>query len=206
MASMITITGNLGADAERRKAGEHDLAELRVAVTTGWGDRKVTTWWHVEQWGKPAEWIGELRKGAAVTVIGEAYMREWTSKDGKAGTTPTIKAVEVVAHERARGRVWWQAAAAAQAAEATLAAAGVAVATTTTGSRRDTRPKPQRCGRSVTRCPTRPPATGTDTTETRTRLPGRGSLSGRPRQRAQADARHGARHTSALRDAGAARV
>ena len=101
MASMITITGNLGADAERRKAGEHDLAELRVAVTTGWGDRKVTTWWHVEQWGKPAEWIGELRKGAAVTVIGEAYMREWTSKDGKAGTTPTIKAVEVVAHERA---------------------------------------------------------------------------------------------------------
>jgi single-stranded DNA-binding protein len=72
-----------------------------VAVTTGWGDRKVTTWWHVEQWGKPSEWIGELRKGAAVTVIGEAYMREWTSKDGKAGTTPTIKAVEVVAHERA---------------------------------------------------------------------------------------------------------
>jgi single-stranded DNA-binding protein len=103
MASMITIVGNLGADAERKRVGEHDLAELRVAVTTGWGDRKVTTWWRVQQWGAPAEWIGQLRKGAGLTVVGEAWVEEWTSRDGKTGTTPTIRASSVIPHERAAG-------------------------------------------------------------------------------------------------------
>jgi single-stranded DNA-binding protein len=49
----------------------------------------------VSVWGKPAEWIGELRKGDAVTVMGEAYMREHN------GTTYMgVRAQSVIAHER----------------------------------------------------------------------------------------------------------
>ncbi len=101
MPSMITVTGHLGANAETRRAGEHDVASLRVACDTGWGEAKTTTWWTVDVWGKPSEWIGKLRKGAGVTVIGEAYLREWTGKDGKVGATATIRATSVITHERA---------------------------------------------------------------------------------------------------------
>ncbi len=100
MACNITIIGHLGADAERRKAGEHDVTSMRVACNTGWGEAKTTTWWSVDVWGRPAEWVGKLRKGAAVTVIGEAYARAWKDKNGAERLTPSIRASGVHWHER----------------------------------------------------------------------------------------------------------
>lgn len=100
MPNSIAIIGNLGADAERRKAGEHDVASLRVACTTGWGEHKITTWWNVEVWGRSVEWLGELRKGQSVTVIGEAYLREYQTRDGATGTSLCVRASHVEAHER----------------------------------------------------------------------------------------------------------
>ena len=95
MAAQITIIGNLGADAERKRIGDNDVCNLRVGCKVGYGDRAVSTWWDVSVWGKPAEWAAELRKGDAVTVMGEVTARE---HDGK--TYLGVRASTVRAHER----------------------------------------------------------------------------------------------------------
>jgi single-stranded DNA-binding protein len=95
MPGTICIIGHLGKDAEVRKVGDGDVAKLRVGVTSGYGDRAHTSWWDVDMWGKPAEWVGKLRKGAAVTVMGELQSREYE------GTTHMgIRAQTVQGHER----------------------------------------------------------------------------------------------------------
>jgi single-stranded DNA-binding protein len=95
MAAQITIIGNLGADAELKRIGDNDVCNLRVGCKVGYGDRAVSTWWDVSVWGKPAEWAAELRKGDAVTVMGEVTARE---HDGK--TYMGVRASTVRAHER----------------------------------------------------------------------------------------------------------
>ena len=95
MPGMITIVGNLGADAELRDINGQSVCNLRVGCRVGYGDRAVSTWWDVSVWGKPAQWCAELRKGDAVTVMGELSAREHN------GTTCMgIRAQTVSQHER----------------------------------------------------------------------------------------------------------
>lgn len=78
---IATIAGNLGRDAEFKSTQSGDLCKFSVAVTTGWGDRKATTWWDVTKWGKGAEGLASiLRKGAKVAVSGEISTREHEGK------------------------------------------------------------------------------------------------------------------------------
>ena len=95
MPGMITIVGNLGADAELRDINGQSVCNLRVGCRVGYGDRAVSTWWDVAVWGKPAQWCAELRKGDAVTVMGELSAREHN------GTTYMgVRAQNVSQHER----------------------------------------------------------------------------------------------------------
>jgi single-stranded DNA-binding protein len=95
MSGMISVIGNLGADAEKREVNGQQVCNLRVACKVGYGDRAVSTWWDVSVWGKPAEWAAELRKGDRVTVMGELQAREHN------GTVYMgIRAQSVTAHER----------------------------------------------------------------------------------------------------------
>lgn len=77
-----TIAGNLGKDAEiKTTQGGDSFCRFSVAVTTGWGDRKATTWWDVTRWGKGADKLaGFLKKGAKVAVSGEISAREHEGK------------------------------------------------------------------------------------------------------------------------------
>lgn len=79
---IATIAGNLGRDAEFKTTNDGTgYAKFSVAVSTGWGDRKATTWWDVTRWGKGAEGLAKiLTKGAKVAVAGEVSTRE---HDGK---------------------------------------------------------------------------------------------------------------------------
>ena len=95
MSGIISVIGNLGADPEKREISGQQVCNLRLAVTVGYGDRAVTTWWDVAVWGKPAEWAGELRKGDRVTVMGELQARQ---HDGT--TYFGIRAQSVTGHER----------------------------------------------------------------------------------------------------------
>ena len=76
------IAGNVGKDAEFKTTQSGDpFCRFSVAVTTGWGDRKATTWWDVTRWGKGAEKLAPmLTKGTKVAVSGEISTRE---HDGK---------------------------------------------------------------------------------------------------------------------------
>lgn len=79
---IVNIAGNVGKDAELKTTqGGDQFCRFTVAVSTGWGDRKTTTWWDVTRWGKGADKLaGFLRKGAKVAVSGEVSIRE---HDGK---------------------------------------------------------------------------------------------------------------------------
>ena len=80
-----TIIGHLGADGETRKTTKGTTVfSARMAVNTGYGDNKVTTWWKVSAFGKNAETLEKfnLSKGDVIGFVGEPYQRSWKDKDG----------------------------------------------------------------------------------------------------------------------------
>lgn len=78
----IFIAGTTGKDAEHKTTqGGTDLCSFSVAVNSGYGDNKVTTWFDVTKWGKGAEGLARiLRKGSKVAVAGELGTREHNGK------------------------------------------------------------------------------------------------------------------------------
>lgn len=79
---IATIAGNVGKDAELKSTNDGTpYCRFSVAVSTGWGDRKATTWWDVTRWGKSAEKLAPmLTKGTKVTASGEVSTREHEGK------------------------------------------------------------------------------------------------------------------------------
>jgi single-strand DNA-binding protein len=95
----ITITGNLGRDAERKAVGP-GLVEMNVAcgrrakVDGKWQDE--TVWFRCQVWGKRGELIAQyLTKGARVGVTGSLSVRSYTAKDGAAKQSLEIDASDV---------------------------------------------------------------------------------------------------------------
>jgi single-strand DNA-binding protein len=78
----VIIAGRLGRDAQHKTTQSGtDLCSFAVAADVGYGDAKQTYWVDVTKWGKGAEGLSRiLRKGSAVTVVGELSTRE---HDGK---------------------------------------------------------------------------------------------------------------------------
>jgi single-strand DNA-binding protein len=77
----ITITGNLGKDAETRFTPNGDpVASFSVADSQG--QNKPAIWWNCALFGKRAESLAPyLVKGQQVTVIGQVTEREYTDKN-----------------------------------------------------------------------------------------------------------------------------
>lgn len=96
--SNITIMGHAGNAAECREVGDTTCTTVSVAVATRykdkggeWKDR--TTWWRVSVWGKQGEWLArDCVKGSLIVASGEAEVREYTDKDGKARWSAEIRA------------------------------------------------------------------------------------------------------------------
>lgn len=97
----ITLTGNLGSDAELTFT-PNGKAKLEFSVgdtprrlnqqTNQWEDAGETTWWRVTEWEKKAEyWAEHLLKGAKVLVIGTAGVRTYEKKDGSKGFSAEVK-------------------------------------------------------------------------------------------------------------------
>lgn len=82
MTQIVTLAGTTGKDAVfKTTQNGKELCSVSVAVNTGYGDSKTTTWWDVTRWGKGADKLAQLlTKGTKVTVIGEVSTRE---HDGK---------------------------------------------------------------------------------------------------------------------------
>jgi len=80
-----TIIGHLGRDPESRSTAGGTLTfKATLAVNTGYGASKATTWWNITVFGKKAEALERfnLVKGTAIGFIGEPSIREYTDKDG----------------------------------------------------------------------------------------------------------------------------
>lgn len=86
--NLLTITGNLGRDAEVKYAASGTaICQFPVAVKSGYGDKEKTTWVQCVMFGKRAE--GNLPqyllKGAQVCLAGEMNLNEWEKQDGTKG-------------------------------------------------------------------------------------------------------------------------
>jgi single stranded DNA-binding protein len=92
--SQLTIIGHLG-DTPLIRATQSGAKVLnaKVAVNTGWGEQKRTTWWAVTVFGKQAETLEgfNLQKGEPICFFGEASLREYES-NGKKGYSAELLA------------------------------------------------------------------------------------------------------------------
>ena len=96
--NVFTFSGRIGRDAETASTqGGTAVCNFPVAVESGYGDKKQTTWVRCALWGKRAEGglPQYLTKGAQVVVTGELSTREFQKKDGGNGFSVEIRVNEL---------------------------------------------------------------------------------------------------------------
>lgn len=83
MNSLSAIV-RLSKDAEVRfLADGTPVAQLNMALQSGYGDKAVTSWLTGNMFGKRAETLAPmLKKGQQVGIVGELTNRKYTAKDG----------------------------------------------------------------------------------------------------------------------------
>ena len=91
----LTITGNLGRDAEMRALPD-GTAVLSFSVADSQGRDKPSIWWACSLFGRRAEALQQyLTKGQQVTVVGTVSEREWTDKDGQKRKSMDVRVVDL---------------------------------------------------------------------------------------------------------------
>jgi|SRR5208337_3756474 len=82
--NLVILQGNLGADVEVRYTGTGKaVANISLAVNSGYGEKKTTTWFRVTLWEGLAEQAQQtLSKGSDVTVIGRLQNSKKKNKEG----------------------------------------------------------------------------------------------------------------------------
>lgn len=96
MSTSISVVGRLGRDSELKTVGSGAVLEFSVASDTGFGDKKVTSWYRCALWGKRGESLqAHLVKGTQVAVFGELTLREYTGKDGVKGMSADVRVHEL---------------------------------------------------------------------------------------------------------------
>jgi single-strand DNA-binding protein len=76
-----TIAGNIGRDAETRKAGSTTVTGWTVAVEQRSRDGKKTQWVDCSLWGVRGEKVADhIRKGGKICATGELSLREHNGK------------------------------------------------------------------------------------------------------------------------------
>ena len=80
----LSATGGIGKDAELRYTPNQDaVCSFSLALSSGFGDKKVTTWLNCNVWGSRAETLAPmLLKGTTVGIVGELTNRPYKAKDG----------------------------------------------------------------------------------------------------------------------------
>lgn len=96
--NLFVATANLGRDVEvRHTQGGTAVATFPIAVTSGYGDNKKTTWVRCALFGKRAEGglIQYLTKGTQVAVSGEISLNEFQGQDGQTRTSLELRVNEI---------------------------------------------------------------------------------------------------------------
>ena len=78
---LITISGNIGKDAELRDTRDSKVLSFNVGVKNGYGKDAGSVWYRCSLWGKAAEaFAGGLTKGTKVFITGELTHDEYEGK------------------------------------------------------------------------------------------------------------------------------
>jgi single-strand DNA-binding protein len=78
------FTGNVGKSDMRYLPSGDGILQFSVAVSSGYGDKKQTTWANCALFGKRVEAVAQyVQKGVQVGVSGEVTLRPWTDKEGQ---------------------------------------------------------------------------------------------------------------------------
>jgi single-strand DNA-binding protein len=82
--NVLNAIVRLSKDAELRfLADGTPVAQLNMALQSGYGEKAVTTWLTGNMFGKRAETLSPmLKKGQQVGIVGELTNRKYTAKDG----------------------------------------------------------------------------------------------------------------------------
>jgi single-strand DNA-binding protein len=82
--NIFAFTGRIGKDCETRYTNAGDaIVNFTAAVSSGYGDKEVTTWVNCSMFGKRGEAISPyLLKGTQIAVSGELTNRKYTDKSG----------------------------------------------------------------------------------------------------------------------------
>ena len=101
----VQLIGNLGRDPEMRyTASGKAVANLRLAVTTGFGENQRTDWFQVVAWDKLAEACNRyLAKGSRIFVAGRLQIRQWEGNDGQTRYATEVVARRVIFLDRPNG-------------------------------------------------------------------------------------------------------
>ena len=94
----VTITGNVGSDAEVRQAGNGTVCNFSVACNEKGrnGEADKTTWYRCAVWGRRGEALAPyIRKGTKVTASGRLSLRVYTGNDGQARVDATVNVDEI---------------------------------------------------------------------------------------------------------------
>jgi len=80
----LSAIGNVGRQAETRFLPDGTcIASFSFALTSGYGEKKVTTWLNCSLFGKRAETLAPmLLKGTQIGITGEILQREYVTSDG----------------------------------------------------------------------------------------------------------------------------
>jgi single-strand DNA-binding protein len=97
--NVFTAIGRCGRDAEvRRTQSGKAVAGWSIAVDSGFGENKKTTWFDCSLWGDRAEKLAEyIRKGDRIGVTGEIGTRE---HDGRTYVTLNVRDVTLLGEKR----------------------------------------------------------------------------------------------------------
>ena len=91
MSNNISMICRLGGDAELKAVGSTELLEFNVVNETGFGDKKISSWYRAKIWGKKATSLHDhLTKGKQIVVYGELSLRKYTDKDGVEKMSPEV--------------------------------------------------------------------------------------------------------------------
>ena len=92
----LYVTGGLGRDSELKTTPNGKMVlGFSLAVNTGWGDNKKTTWWNCQLWGDRAEKLQQyFLKGKQFLIEGEPSIRKYEKKDGSMGFSADLKVID----------------------------------------------------------------------------------------------------------------
>lgn len=101
--SRITVIGNVGQDPEMRYTPNGSaVTEFSVAVNRRSRNRDgeyqdETNWYRISAWGRLGETVNQyVTRGSPVCVEGRFWVRNYTTQDGREGSSNEINADDVV--------------------------------------------------------------------------------------------------------------